>query len=202
MALSSVKTLSVVVAGSFLFLLNACGGAEKSSDAAPVENSSNDNDVVSHGVEATDNPAVTINDAVDDLGAPVDETVADAADSGEAIVTLDSDDAAAEYAALTGDATKGRRVFGKCMACHTVQEGQNRVGPSLYGIIGAPAGAKAGFNYTDANANSGVTWTEETMFLYLENPMEFMPGTRMIFPGLPSAQDRADVIAYLKSSAE
>lgn len=132
------------------------------------------------------------------------ETASDVAGKA-ANLTAEATDAAASAAStvsLAGDAAAGRRVFVKCMACHTVQEGQHRVGPSLYGIIGRPAGTIEGFNYSDANKNSGIVWTEDIMFEYLENPQEYMPGTRMIFPGLPSEQDRANVIAYLKSAAE
>ncbi|MEL7487890.1 MAG: cytochrome c family protein [Pseudomonadota bacterium] len=105
----------------------------------------------------------------------------------------------AEYASLTGDAAKGKRVFFKCISCHAVAKGQNKVGPSLHGVVGRPAGSIDGFKYSDANANSGIVWTEETLFAYLEKPQEFLKGTRMAFPGLPSAQERADLIAYLKA---
>ena len=102
-----------------------------------------------------------------------------------------------------GDAAAGRRVFVKCMACHTVQEGQHRVGPSLYGIVGKTAGTVEGFrNYSPANRDSGVTWTPEVLFDYLESPQTFMPGTRMIFAGLPSEKERADLIAYLESASQ
>ena len=74
-------------------------------------------------------------------------------------------------------------------------------GPSLYGIIGREAGTIEGFRYSDANANSGIVWTEATMFAYLERPQQFIPGTFMAFPGLPRPQDRADVIAYLKEQS-
>lgn len=134
------------------------------------------------------------------------ETASDVADKTANLAAGAADDAAGAastvLASLSGDAAAGRRVFVKCMACHTVQEGQHRVGPSLYGIIGRPAGTIEGFNYSDANKNSGIVWTEDVMFEYLENPQEYIPGTRMIFPGLPSEQDRANVIAYLKSAAE
>lgn len=103
------------------------------------------------------------------------------------------------FADLTGDAAAGETVFAQCKTCHLVEEGKNGVGPSLYGVIGREAGTVAGFNYSDANANSGVTWTPEVLFEYLEAPREFMPGTRMAFPGLKDPQDRADVIAYLKT---
>jgi cytochrome c len=88
------------------------------------------------------------------------------------------------------------------MSCHVVQQGQNRVGPSLYGIVGRPAGTIANFKYSNANKNSGIVWTEPVLFAYLENPQKYIPGTIMAFPGLPSAQERADVIAYLKSVAK
>ena len=104
------------------------------------------------------------------------------------------------FADLTGDAAAGETVFAQCRTCHLIEEGKNGVGPSLYGVIGRTAGTIEGFRYSDANANSGVTWTPEVMYEYLEAPREFMPGTRMAFPGLRDPQDRADVIAYLDAS--
>jgi len=126
----------------------------------------------------------------------------DAATAVKTAATNAADGASGEYAALTGDAAKGKRVFVKCLACHAVQEGVNKVGPSLYGIVGREAGSIEGFNYSSANKNSGIVWEEPIMFAYLEDPQGYIPGTKMIFPGLPKAQDRADVIAYLKSAAE
>lgn len=106
------------------------------------------------------------------------------------------------FADLTGDAAAGETVFAQCRTCHLVEEGKNGVGPSLYGVIGRDAGSIEGFNYSDANANSGITWTPEVMFEYLEAPREYMPGTRMAYPGLKDPQDRADVIAYLDATDE
>lgn len=113
-----------------------------------------------------------------------------------------SDEVAAEYAALSGDVAKGKKVFYRCISCHAVNEGVNKVGPSLYGVVGREAGTVEKYNYSDANANSGLTWSEEVLFAYLEAPQKFLPGTKMIFPGLPKAQERADVIAYLKDAAK
>jgi cytochrome c len=114
-------------------------------------------------------------------------------------------DAAAEtpvaYASLTGDAAAGEKTFAQCKACHQFVEGKNGVGPSLAGIVGHTAGQVVGFSYSAANKNSGVTWTEETMFEYLEAPQKFMPGTKMAFAGLKKPQDRANVIAYLKTKS-
>ncbi len=73
------------------------------------------------------------------------------------------------------------------------------VGPSLAGIVGRAAGSVAGYSYSNANKNSGITWTPEKMFQYLEKPARVVPGTKMAFAGLSKAQDRADVIAYLKA---
>lgn len=130
-------------------------------------------------------------------------------DGGETEETAAAEEAPAEeeapaadvaFADLTGDATAGETVFAQCRTCHLVEEGKNGVGPSLYGIVGRTAGSIEGFNYSDANANSGVTWTQEVLYDYLEAPREFMPGTRMAFPGLKDPQDRADVIAYLDAT--
>lgn len=105
-----------------------------------------------------------------------------------------------EVAGLTGDPDQGERIYKRCMACHSLAKGENKVGPSLYGIFGRPAGTVEGFRYSDANLNSGVTWTPEIMFEYLENPRSFMKGTRMAFPGLRPPQQRADVLAYIAAN--
>lgn len=127
--------------------------------------------------------------------APAEETVEEVAE-----VEAPEPPADVAFADLTGDAAAGETVFAQCRTCHLVDEGKNGVGPSLYGIVGRQAGSIEGFRYSDANANSGVTWTPEVMFEYLEAPREFMPGTRMAFPGLKNPQDRADVIAYLDAT--
>jgi cytochrome c2 len=107
--------------------------------------------------------------------------------------------------AQEGNAEEGAEVFKKCRACHDVgPEAKNKVGPLLNGIIGRPAGTVDGFNYSDANkqaGSKGLVWTEDVMFKYLEAPLSFMPGTKMAFAGLKDAQDRKDVIAYLKKFA-
>ena len=88
------------------------------------------------------------------------------------------------------------------MACHSLKEGENKVGPSLYSKIGKTAGQVPGFNYSTANKSSGAVWTEEVLFKYLKNPRAFMPGTKMAFAGIPDPQKRADVIAYLKVNGQ
>lgn len=100
-----------------------------------------------------------------------------------------------------GDAEAGKKVFNKCKACHTLEVGKNRIGPSLHGIIGRESGKAEGFKYSDAMMNAGVTWSDENLSKYLENPKEFVPGNKMAFVGLKKDDDRADVIAYLKANA-
>lgn len=100
---------------------------------------------------------------------------------------------------MVGDPASGEAVFRRCMACHAVGPGarDRPSGPHLNGIIGQEAGANPGFNYSNANKESGIVWDAETLMAYLENPRQFLPGTRMAFPGLSSEQDRADVVAFL-----
>lgn len=106
------------------------------------------------------------------------------------------------YADFTGTASAGKVVFIQCQACHSIKDGENRVGPSLYGKVGAKAGEVPGFKYSDANKNSGIVWTEEKLFEYLKNPRAVVPGTTMAFAGIPDPQKRADLIAFLKANGQ
>jgi len=103
------------------------------------------------------------------------------------------------FASFTGNAAAGKLVFAQCRTCHVTDAGVNKTGPSLNGIIGRKSGSVPGFAYSPANAASGVTWTKEKLFQYLEKPQRVIPKTKMIFAGLPDAQKRADVIAYLEN---
>lgn len=120
---------------------------------------------------------------------------APAADAAAAGATM-------EFAAMTTDAAAGEKVFALCRSCHVLEDGVNRVGPSLYKVVGRKSGSVAGFSYSDANKNSGVTWTTDVLFKYLEDPKGFMPGTKMAFPGIKDAQDRANLVAYLESQSK
>ncbi|HET6160215.1 MAG TPA: cytochrome c family protein [Dongiaceae bacterium] len=100
-----------------------------------------------------------------------------------------------------GDPTHGKQVFAKCLACHSLEAGVNKVGPSLHGLIGRASASIDSFTYSDAMKNAHVNWTPEVLDQYLTNPKKMVPGTKMAFPGLPKDKDRADVIAYLQQAA-
>jgi cytochrome c len=101
--------------------------------------------------------------------------------------------------ALAADPAEGEKVFNqKCKVCHQIGEGaKNFVGPELNGLIGRKTGAVADYNYSDANKESGLTWDEATLKEYLANPKAKIPGTKMIFAGLPKETDRDNLIAYM-----
>lgn len=98
------------------------------------------------------------------------------------------------------DAALGEKVFLKCRACHQVGEtAKNGVGPILNGLIGRKAGSVAGYNYSDANKNSGLTWDEATFKEYIKDPKGKMPGTKMAFAGLKNDAEINNLVAYLKT---
>jgi cytochrome c len=97
------------------------------------------------------------------------------------------------------DAAAGEKVFAVCKACHQIGEtAKNVVGPVLNGLIGRPAGSYPGFNYSDANKNSGLTWDEATFRDYIKDPRAKIPGTKMIYPGLKDEQKTSDLLAFLQ----
>lgn len=112
--------------------------------------------------------------------------------------------ASAAMAQEAGDAEAGEKIFRKCMACHSVEEGQNRVGPSLHGVVGRDVASVEDFSYSDAMLawGEGKTWDAELLDTYLEDPRGVVEGTRMIFAGLKDEADRRDVIAYLDATDE
>ncbi|MFG1428992.1 c-type cytochrome [Roseixanthobacter glucoisosaccharinicivorans] len=90
-------------------------------------------------------------------------------------------------------------AFNQCKACHKVEAGRNAIGPSLFGIVGMKAGSVAGYQYSPAMKNSGLTWDDATLTKYLASPKDTVPGTKMAFVGLKKPEEVAAVIAYLKT---
>ena len=100
-------------------------------------------------------------------------------------------------------AAQGEKLFRRCAVCHKLEEGAtSAAGPSLHGVIGRTAGTEEGFDYSpamvEAGAN-GLVWTDETLFEYLANPKAMVKGTKMVFAGLKSEDDRHAVIAYIEA---
>src|SRR5882724_2433941 len=106
--------------------------------------------------------------------------------------------AASTATTMAQDAAAGEQVFKRlCSPCHDV-EAKIKLGPPLGGIDGRKSGSFEGFNYSDANKNSGITWNEEAFTKYIRAPIQEMPGTRMAFVGIKNDKDIADLWAYLK----
>jgi cytochrome c len=97
------------------------------------------------------------------------------------------------------DPVHGAVVFKQCLVCHTNEEGKNKIGPSLWGIVGRHSASIATFNYSPAMKAADKTWDDATLNTYLTKPQAMVPGTKMTFPGLAKEQDRLDVIAYLNT---
>jgi cytochrome c len=95
------------------------------------------------------------------------------------------------------DAQQGKQVFAQCAGCHSLEAGKNGVGPSLHGLMGRKAGTVAGFNYSPAMKKANVTWDEDSLGKFLSNPQKFVPGNRMMIPGVSNQTQRDNLIAYL-----
>ncbi len=100
-----------------------------------------------------------------------------------------------------GDPMRGKSVYARCAACHDLNTGATRLGPSLKGVMGRTSGTMPNFNYSQAIKDKATVWNPATLDTFLAGPSKAIPGNRMAFPPLANAQDRADVIAYLQQSA-
>jgi cytochrome c len=97
-------------------------------------------------------------------------------------------------------ADSGDQLFRRyCSVCHATEAGQNKLGPSLAGVMGRPSGEVAGFNYSEAMQSAHVTWDAKTLDEYITDPRKIVPGNKMLFPGVKNPEDRQAIIDYLKS---
>lgn len=101
----------------------------------------------------------------------------------------------------SGDPVRGKTVYARCTACHDLNTGATRLGPSLKGVVGRTSGTMPNFNYSQALKDKAVVWNAETLDAFLSGPSKYVPGNRMAFPPLANPQDRADLIAFLEQSA-
>ncbi len=101
-------------------------------------------------------------------------------------------------AAAAQDVAKGEISFHKCLPCHSIGDGaENKIGPVLNGLDGRHSGSVEGFDYSDANKNSGIVWNEAKFKEYIQNPRGVVPGTKMIFAGIKNEQEINDLWAYV-----
>jgi cytochrome c len=105
---------------------------------------------------------------------------------------------AANSVVLAQDVAAGKSSFNKCMACHAIGEGaKNNVGPELNGLDGRKAGTAPDYNYSEANKNSGITWSETVFKEYIKDPKAKIPGTKMVFAGIKNEKEINDLWAFL-----
>jgi len=105
---------------------------------------------------------------------------------------------AAAQGARAQDVAAGETSFKKCMSCHSIGEGaKNKVGPVLNGLDGRKSGSVQGYNYSDANKNSGITWSKDQFLDYIKDPKAKIPGTKMVFAGIKNEKEANDVWAYI-----
>ena len=118
---------------------------------------------------------------------------------GEDTGEVEEEGPSLEEMMAAADLGKGKKVFGKCKACHKIEDGANSTGPHLFGVVGRSVGAVDGFNYSGALNDAAEVWSPETLNGFLASPKKYAPGTSMAFSGLGKPKDRANLIAYLDS---
>jgi len=132
---------------------------------------------------------------------PIEVETATAAAPAQATV-VEQGPSLAELMA-TASAEKGQKIFKKCKACHSADNGgRNLVGPNLWNIVGRARASHEGYSYSDAMKAKGGTWTYEDLFTFLKKPKNFVPGTKMGFAGLKKPGDRAALLAYLRTFSD
>ncbi len=108
--------------------------------------------------------------------------------------------AGAASGAQAADAVKGKDVFKRCAVCHSVvKDGGNGLGPNLFGVVGRKAGGLSDYTYSAPMKNSKVVWTEANLQKWVAGPARMIPGTKMVFPGITSKAQQADLVAYLET---
>ncbi len=102
--------------------------------------------------------------------------------------------------ALAQDVAAGKTSFNKCLACHAIGEGaKNKVGPALNGLDGRKSGTVEGYNYSEANKSSGITWGKDVFLEYIKDPKAKIPGTKMVFAGIKNENEANNLWAYVSS---
>ena len=170
---------------------------EEAADAAG-EMAKAAEDVVEGAEEAAAETAEAATDAAAETAEAAGEAVADAADAATTAVGAAASGLVAMIA--DGDVAKGEKVSKKCKACHVFDEGgKNKLGPALWGIVGRDIGSYEGFSYSGAMSELEGDWTYDALDQFLAAPKTYMPGTKMVFAGVRKEEDRANLLAYLRT---
>ncbi|WP_109807270.1 c-type cytochrome [Sphingosinithalassobacter portus] len=195
----SLSPIHLPLLGAAGLLLAACGSASQTSETAPsnaVEGGPVATDVVAPEASSA-NSAMVENSVIAATATPVASPSATATPV-QATPTPSASPTLAATAAPTPVPADPPASFAMCKACHTTAHGgAASVGPNLFGIVGAQAGARTGYSYSDAMKNAGFRWTRANLDAFLANPAGKVPGTRMMLPGMSDAAQRAAIIDYL-----
>lgn len=169
-----MKKFLMLITASFLFVAPA---AQAEDAVVPVPDAAAIDAAVEKAVDAAPSVAEKVDAAVEEVAA-----------------------AATEVPAV--DLKKGKKLLGKCKACHTFDKGgKNRVGPNQWGVYGRDIATVEGFKYSKAfiKKKGEIVWNDENLDDYLKSPKKFIKGNKMAFAGLKKEEDRAALIAYLKT---
>lgn len=192
---ASLRMSSLIASSALALMLAACGGAPEARDnaaLAPVDAGNATTPDEAAAPAGNNAAAPETAEAVANVAAPTPTPTPEASPSPAA-----KPEPAAADAGPAGNAANGEKLFVQCRICHSVEPGRNGLGPSLHDIVGRPAAQVAGFNFSPAMKDSGLTWDAATLSDYLRAPMRKVPGTKMAYAGMANDQNRADLIAYL-----
>ena len=178
---------SVAALAPVLLALAACGGADEPDEAAPGAAPA-----ATETAGPADAPAPGGSPAP---GATPSETASPAPTASATPTPAPTPSATATPVA----AASPPAVFNMCTACHSIERGENGIGPTLAGVFGRRAASLPGFEYSQAMASSGLTWNQANLDRFLENPRGVVPGTTMAYNGVKDAAQRQAVINYLKT---
>ena len=109
---------------------------------------------------------------------------------------------AAAGSVQAADLKKGKKVFNRCKACHSLEAGKKKVGPSLHGVFGRTSGTVEGYKYSKAMMEAGIVWDETTIAEYLKAPKTYIKGNKMAFAGIKKDADMENLMAYLKENTK
>jgi cytochrome c len=195
------KVALMIACGAWAALAGCGGPAEQPDDAAPTAGASAAQSPPAAATPTTPAdgasavPTATMTPGATAAATPTATATATAAVPGKAPAAATP---AAPAALVPASAPAARPpAYMVCAACHQVQPGRNGVGPSLHGVVGRQAASVPGFNYSPALKAFGKAWTRDEIDAYITKPTAHVPGTKMIFPGVPDAARRKVIIDYL-----